>query len=437
MTYQLVSLADLSVNNHNDRHGELPDETAAMAWLLIRHEQHMRYLARDIVAQGKIYEPPLISSVNGKYVVFDGNRRITCLKLLSNPERAPTPETQKFFSSIRSEWQGELPDRIECQIESDRDEIDEILYRRHTGSQSGIGQSPWDDIAKANFVERTGKKTKINVAEEIEKALHERRFLTTAKRVPRSNMNRLLSAEGFRNRLGFTLHDNEIAFTHDPAKVLKALGKVAEDLIDKKLVLGDLWDNESKRRYLDRLDKDGFVPKTEDLLQQRVTFGGEPHKPRDRSRRPSKEKLARRTTLIPDLDYGVTWTGKTARQRESWRELQNELALERQPNATAVLFRVLLELSVEHYVFEKKPSTVHKDDKLANKVVKAAQHMLACKEIEKKYLQDVQKFERSEAIISANTMNNYVHSKTFSPSSQHLIAMWDSLSDFIVHCLSA
>ena len=57
------------------------------------------------------------------------------------------------------------------------------------------------------------------------------------------------------------------------------------------------------------------------------------------------------------------------------------------------------------------------EQKLSRKVVKSAQHMLASKVIDNKYASEIRKFENAEAIISANTMNAYVHSADFSPSS--------------------
>jgi hypothetical protein len=61
MSYRRVLLSNLIVNRANDRHGELENETAAMAWLFNNREQHMRKLALDIVEQGEVYEPPLIT----------------------------------------------------------------------------------------------------------------------------------------------------------------------------------------------------------------------------------------------------------------------------------------------------------------------------------------------------------------------------------------
>ena len=197
MKLQTIKLDDLRVNSSNDRHGELVDEDAAIEWLLKHRTQHMRNLAKDVVSTGEIFEPPLVHPHNGEYVVFDGNRRTTVLKLLKDPQKAPSLDWKNFFGALKADWKGKFPGAIDCQIEDDRDRLDEILYRRHTGQQRGVGQSQWDAEAKSNFEKRTGKRTKINVAEEIEKILIDHDLLDESIKLPRSNMNRLLSAEQF------------------------------------------------------------------------------------------------------------------------------------------------------------------------------------------------------------------------------------------------
>ena len=96
MAMQLVLLpvSRLVINPHNDRHGELSSESAAIDWLLSRRILHMRNLANDIVMQAGIDELPLVCKEGTNYVVYDGNRRVTCLKLMGNPQSAPTPELQ-------------------------------------------------------------------------------------------------------------------------------------------------------------------------------------------------------------------------------------------------------------------------------------------------------------------------------------------------------
>jgi len=269
MSYRTLPLKSLVVNRANDRHGELENETAAIAWLFNNRELHMRNLAKDIVERGDVFEPPLVWPSDSKFIVFDGNRRVTCLKLLSDPQRAPNIELQRFFAESASKWVGPMIDRIECQVEQDRERIDDILFRRHTGSQNGVGQSTWDDRMKANFVNRTGKGSGVSVADEIEKRLDAANLLPGKKKIPRSTMNRLLSAEAFRNRLGFSLTKGKFEYTHDENIVLRALSWVADDLANKRLVLGDIWDIEGKRHYIDRLEKRGLLPTAKDAIRKR------------------------------------------------------------------------------------------------------------------------------------------------------------------------
>lgn len=146
MAYRMITLDDLSVNSANDRHGELENETTAIAWLFNTNEVHMRSLAKDLIGSGGVYEPPLVFPVGDKFIVYDGNRRVTCLKLINQPRKAPTVELQEFFQALKLKLEAPLPDPLQCQVETDRDRIDEILFRRHTGSQGGVGQSTWEMI---------------------------------------------------------------------------------------------------------------------------------------------------------------------------------------------------------------------------------------------------------------------------------------------------
>ncbi|MFZ0847180.1 MAG: hypothetical protein WAM62_15445, partial [Pseudolabrys sp.] len=226
MSYRHVPLESLVINRANDRHGELENETSAIAWLFNNFEQHMRNLTKDIVETGQIFESPLIFPDGDHFIVFDGNRRTTCLKLLDKSKRAPTVDLQEFFAEQRSKWKGDFPNSIQCQVELDRDRIDDILLRRHTGTQGGIGQTTWDDRMKSNFVSRTGMGGLFNVADEVERRLSTAGMLPR-KKIPRSNMNRLFSGEPFRNRVGFTVNKGKFEFTHDEPIVLRALRRIA------------------------------------------------------------------------------------------------------------------------------------------------------------------------------------------------------------------
>ncbi|HMJ40903.1 MAG TPA: hypothetical protein VK522_01280 [Pseudolabrys sp.] len=436
MSYRQIPLESLTVNRANDRHGELENESSAIAWLFNNFEQHMRNLAKDILATGQIFETPLVYPEGDKYTVFDGNRRTTCLKLLDKPRRAPTIELQEFFAEQRAKWKGDFPNSIQCQIELDRDRIDDILLRRHTGTQGGIGQTTWDDRMKSNFINRTGIGGPFNVADEVEKRLSAAGMLPR-KKIPRSNMNRLFSADAFRNRVGFSVNKGKFELTHDEPMVLRALRRIADDLANKHIVLGDIWDVDGKRAYLDKLEKEKLLPTADHTLTSKPDATSNA-KPATAAKSPLRaERPQRRTTLIPNLQFSIAWAGRLQRHRAIWEELQFHLNLTDHPNAISVLIRVLIELSVENYISQTKLSTVATNDSLAKRVLRAADDLHKNGKIDQKYLELIRKFPQADSLLSADTLNRYVHSPNFAPSPDHLTALWDWMADFIVHCLNA
>lgn len=436
MSYRNLSLDRLAINRANDRHGELENETAAIAWLFNNFEQHMRNLAKDIVETGQLFEPPLVLPEGDKFVVFDGNRRVTCLKLLDQPRRAPTIELQEYFAEQRSKWQGDFPHNFHCQVEHDRDHIDDILFRRHTGTQGGIGQTTWDDRMKSNFINRTGRGGAFNVADEIEKRLSAAGALPR-KKIPRSTLNRLLSSEAFRNRVGFTVNKGQFELTHDEPMVIRAMRRITDDLANGNITLNDVWDVDGKRAYLDSLETEGILPSAIHSLtgKEHHIRGAAPAPVAFPTRRATLPR--KRTTLIPNVLFSIAWSGRLQRHHAIWEELQFHLNLSDHPNAISVLFRVLLELSVQNYIQQSKLTTVNESDTLARRVLRVAQDLHKNGKIDQKYFELLEKFPQKDTLLSADTLNRYVHSPNFAPSPDHLTALWDWTADFIVHCLNA
>jgi hypothetical protein len=457
MAYKKLALKALLVNSANDRHGELKNETAAIAWLFTHHEKAMRKLAKDLAETGEVYEAPLVWPDGPTYVVFDGNRRVTCLKLISQPKWAPSVELQAFFKELKANWNGPFPDRLECQIEKDRERIDEILLRRHTGTRGGVGRNPWTDRMTATFVERTGKGGGVNVADEIEKRLAAADMLPP-KKIPWSTANRLLSSEGLRNRVGISVAKSKFQLIHPEPLVLPVFRRIAEDLTGRSVVLGDLWDNEGKVAYLDRLEAEGVLP-LPPLPSAATSAAGTPRGgsgggatgpgagsgsgsgagagPGAASPPPPPAKPVKRTTLIPQLSHAIVWQVHIQRQRQIWDELQFKLKLEDHPNAISVLFRVLFELSIDNYITRSNPLGVHPNDSLKNKVKKVGADLEAKGKIDGKYAGLIRKLESADGIFSIDTMNRYVHSPDFAPSPSHLTALWDQVSQLVVICLNA
>jgi len=433
MDVKPIALEKLAINSSNDRHGELESEAAAIAWLFNEREQHMRNLTKDIVRCGEIFELPLVIPDGEKFLVFDGNRRVTCLKMLAYPDRAPTSTLRDFFRTQRADWKGEFPSEIECQVEIDRDRIDEILFRRHTGTQQGVGQSTWDDRMKRNFVDRTGRSGAVTLADGIEALLGSEGLLPLRRKIPRSTLNRLLSAEPLRNKVGVSFKNNRFQILGERQEVIDTLARIATDLAERDLVLGNIWNTAGKLAYLEKLSREGALP-TVQATQQ--AFPGFSDRSSDRGYRGPSLKPQGRRTLIPSKDYGVKWSGALQRVSDIWDELQFKLYLDTHPNAISVMLRVLIELSVDHYLHVKSLPT-YQNDKLSNKLERAAKRLLDEALIDRKDFDRVKKIQNHYEIVSTDTLNRFVHSYKLSPSKDQLTAIWDSLADIVVHCLNA
>ncbi|USQ72913.1 hypothetical protein NF552_06965 [Roseomonas mucosa] len=382
--YKNLKIDELLVNPSNDRHGQLGSENAAISMLFQIRDTHMRNLAKDIVSSGGLFEPPLVRQIEGKYIVYDGNRRVTCIKLLRNPTLAPTTELDEFFRSLRINWPGNFPEAILCRVENNENRVNDIIFRRHTGVQQGIGQSTWDDRMKDNFVRRTGRKLGLNISDEIEGMLIAIGEGFPAKKIPRSVMNRLFAAETMRNRVGFSVRGEKVEFISDENLVLKRLRRIAQDMVSKHVTLKHVWDAKGKNDYLDAVEN------CEDFPQKEAKNFREVEAIKHITEGRSANKLIIpagqyvRKTLIPQSEYSINWVGHLERHRRIWHELQFELKLPQHVNAISVLFRVLLEISVENYVKICQLDSVYENDKLSKKIEKISAHLFACGMVSKK-----------------------------------------------------
>lgn len=425
MRIEQIDIDDLQVNPSNDRHGELANETAAIAELFRLRENHMKALAADITSEGRIYDPPLVWEGEGENIVYDGNRRVTCLKLLRQPDQAPTQDLQEYFRELANQWEA-IPTFVDCEVEADLDVIDAMLFRRHTGSQGGVGQSTWDDRAKRNFKERTGKGGRVEVADEIERILRENNRLPQ-NQIPRSTVNRLLSSELNRNRVGLSIADNRFALTHSLDSVLPTLERLATDMANRDVVLANVWDNEGKRAYLNRLENERLLP-TEDTLLP--LSEGQPRRRQTRRRgRPANNRGP--NALIPDNVPPPPWTREQARIRSIWDELR-ALSLANHPNAVSALLRILVELSSKSYL---ERNGIDVANELSTNFRRVYESLLAREIIEREYMDELARM-RQDDLISIRSMQRYIHSPEFAPMARELQVYWTRLGRFILHAVS-
>jgi hypothetical protein len=435
MEFAQIELGKLRLNPHNDRHGALRDESASIQWLLENKKGHMRALAQDLVDTKRLYERPLVRPDGEKFIVFDGNRRICCIKLLVDPSLAPMEEWSQFFADLTSDELKSAFVTLNCEVENDLNVIDEVLLRRHTGTQDGVGQSPWDPSGKSFFLQRTGK-ADIGLGESIERALKAEELITSDASLPWSNIERLFSSEPIRKRAGFSFAGGVLTYLSDKQKNLETLKRIANDLTGKgpgrKIVLDDLWNNTKKGQYLDRLKSEGAF-----IDAVHVTKGetnpvapvGIDVTPRTRRRMAKEKHLISRADHNPFMEHQ-----ELERAQNIWRELQFELEFDRHDNAIAVLIRALLELSIVYYG-RQQGLVFAQADTFATRVSRVADSMLNRGFFDKKARALMKKFESDKAIVSAHSLHQYVHSADFHPAKSDLKAIWNVIRPIVMNSI--
>ena len=96
-----IEIVELFMDKTNPRHPPLEGQIEIIRWMTdgnARTGEKLFALAKDIVSYGiNPAELAMVTKSNtgDGYIVLEGNRRITSIKLLNNPKSAPTEHWQK------------------------------------------------------------------------------------------------------------------------------------------------------------------------------------------------------------------------------------------------------------------------------------------------------------------------------------------------------
>lgn len=436
MTYDRspISLVHLRLNKGNDRHGSLPSEPDCILWMMTHLEKEILNLAKNIAERG-------LSPIDGvlvlpnpespsEYVVWEGNRRITALKLLDDPNRCPNQALRKKFADIAAKAKVAIPSEIECTIAPSVEEADRLIELRHQGPQEGIGTLPWDAQQKSRHLQRLGKKGRYAFSHQVidvfaDKLDHALRDKVTGPSFAISTLDRLLKNPEVRDFLGITNEDGiPRRFLHEK-ETLKGLSKILSDIAGGMHVK-EVYTSSQQQKYIN-----GFPPQSTPDKKQHLRDSIALTKPLESQSKTSTTRSKpisyKRPHLIPtDVRYSI----KDKRLNTIYRELR-DIDLNDHRNAAAVLFRVFVELSIELYL-EKQEITYQDNDKLSKKAEHAISHMKG------KGWADTNMFKGIQAGISSpnnplsfHTFNSYVHNRHFHPAPQELTTAWDNAQPFL------
>jgi hypothetical protein len=247
-----ISINDIHVNVLNPRYE--PQENEVKEMDLIINKGKILNLVRDIAKYGLDPSENLIVSYDKEleaYVSEEGNRRLTAVKLLNDPEITPafTKNRDKFISKlyeIKSAFPNSKIKTINCVIFKDSGTQDHFIELKHTGENDGAGRITWDRESKIRF-SKDKNPFNLYLLELLQNIFpdHSNFYTSTIE-------TRILSDPNFRKIFSMDISKTPPNIKFKSKKGYERFYFVIEGLINKKFNVGDFYLKEDRESFINQ-----------------------------------------------------------------------------------------------------------------------------------------------------------------------------------------
>jgi hypothetical protein len=483
MKVKVIKINSLLLNLDNSRFPETPEsQREAIIQMVNIQGDRIVSLARDIIDNGLDPSENIIvyKGSDGKSVVMEGNRRLTTLKLLNQPDLIPTNSTINKIKKIL-QTNPDVPNSLNCVVFNDEIEFEHWINLKHTGANNGAGRVQWTgqevDRHKAKHGNTSyGNQLLTFIAKE---AAIPSSIKTNTQKLYITNINRLLDDPDVRKSLSLTPVSGELYcyqskdyFISDMNKILTCMLEVDEKgkvqftvnrikiKSDRAVFLSQLDITEPS----DKLDKPWKITepnlcKTNTNVQTGNSNAEQPvatetsevsskgqevdnEKNIDtgaggssNQTEPSKGKAKNSANANPNrnmlIPASVTLSIPDKKCNGVFKELKNKLKYDEQPHSIAVMFRVFLELSLINYLMLNNITLDGRKNGLHDKVVAVSNGLKVDKKITGPQCTAIQVVS-SNISKSSGELQNYLHNSHLFPDKVSINTNWDNLESLFV-----
>jgi hypothetical protein len=436
-----LRVTQLLLNLKNYRFDPMGNQREAIRIMLENQGDKLVRLAADITFVGlNPSDLPIVAPSaqdSKKFVVLEGNRRLTSLKLLNQPTLAslgPTKAHKKRFVELSKEYRKNIIDKVMCVVFKNHSVADRWIELKHTGQNKGVGTVDWDAAAVARFNESRGKpslalqaidfmKENANLDDDLKKKIDS---------ISTTNLNRLLGDAYVKDFLGISSRNGQLYGTLEKDEIIKGLRKIIFDLANKNIKVNDIYYQDDRKEYIEGFGR-GDIPSRNKRVGTPWSFDApsvSQSKTKNKSagaRKRSRSLSTKRKKLIPP---GCILKINDSRINTIYWELKG-LNVDEFANAASTLLRVFFELSVDHFI-KKNQIAVHGQAKLFKKVEHVVDFMKSNNILNDEDLKPVKKsVSNPDGLFAINTFNAYVHNIHFEPIPKELKITWDRMEHFM------
>jgi hypothetical protein len=442
----------LFVNTENYRFEPLLSQKEAINKMIEDQEDKLYSLVDDIIINGLSPVDLIIVTPiedRNKYIVLEGNRRITSLKLLNNPTLIDDKyaSLRKKFLKLRKEKSEVISElkSINCAIFENPTEADLWIKRKHSGELNGVGTVTWNAQQKQRFEEKTEGKSSIPLQiitllksqEDVPENIKESLF-----RLNITNLQRLMSDPYVREHLGLEINNGTLVSNIHISEVIKGLIKVVTDILNPEFKVADIYNREKRKHYIDSFDKSQKPDLSnetsgqwsiQDIVKddEQISLSKENKETKKTNHKKTKTKVG----LVADSVILHIENPKINKIFEELKLIRVKIC----PNASSILLRVFLELSIDAYlekynlVKNNALTACSSGENLQSKVSRVLNHMTQKGTMSN----DLSKGIRSEindknSVLSIESLNAYVHNEFFYPKADNLIIGWNNIENFFI-----
>lgn len=238
--YKQVHIDNLHPDTDNFRFDPVKNENEAIITMVNELPTKLYNLVKSILDNGGI-DPSLLPNIvqyeagSNEYVVMEGNRRITSLKIIKNVEKIKdTPHYSKFKKLLDKYDLSKIPDEYFCILYNNKEDTYFWTYLRHAGELSGEGLVPWNTLSIDRF--KMGTKQAVpNISYYIlnylkantDYQIDNTRFSTTLKRIVDSSVGK--------EYYGISVEDNKLFFSKNVNESVEKLCILIDNLKNKSI----------------------------------------------------------------------------------------------------------------------------------------------------------------------------------------------------------
>ena len=445
-----LSIDDLLLDLQNPRLGSTSSQSETLGGIVRLNPGHFRNLMGSIRDDGldpgdSLYVIP--SEHEQDFVVLEGNRRLSALKVLSNPDLlAGTDLPDALIKPLAREATGfdrSMVEPIRCVRFDDREQANDWIRRRHTGVAGGEGRITWKPLDIQRF---SNDHTTIDVIEFVGRnAGYSKAQWDKAHKAlgggKSTNLTRLLESAAGQQHLGITAESRQSRKTPllgvDPEWALRVLKRIVDDILSGVVDSRQLNRTTDIKKYFDNLPPElqpgpATTVATPKPFKDITLPGGKAKSPQ---KPPPKRKPAPRArrTLAPKTHpfdmSSSTRLGLLVKEAGS-------LDASRFSLSCAFVLRAIVELAVNDYMKANSlplgpPGGPEFD--LTKKTSKVVDHLRTTRKLPSRDLRAFRnRLLTKTSNCSIQSLNGFVHNQYDLPTPDELRAGWEAAQPLLI-----